>query len=260
MLLIFIIIVLFIYAKYLYSIIFIEGKIKIPYGEYKIRRIKYLIYQKHIDEIKQIAINSVGVVPNNPIFKGKKLDNKIVLIIYKNNTPIGLNIMFDYTYNKKKCLHTGLVLIDKKYQGNKLQSFAKINVILYTLENMFRSIYISDIGNSASGLRIFNKSIKNSYPNVIYNNKPDENLKKHANYLIKNLQHDILFSPKATFDDEKFIIRNARDTEDLSYLVMDECVATKSSDDRFNEYIKNNFSKMDDYLCMGKINLSNIFF
>lgn len=255
----FIFVLLILYLRYLYSLFFIEGKIKIPYNDYQIRRIKYFTYDNDIEELKKIAINSVGIIPKNPIFYNKNLDNKIVLIIYKNNEPIGLNIMFDYKFNNSKCLHTGLVLIDKKYQGNKLQYFAKINIILYIIENIFSNIYISDIGNSASGLRIFNKNIKNSYPNLIYNTKPDKFMIKLGNHICNNLKDEIRFSPES-FDQDKFIIRKARNTDDLKYLVDDNCVALLSSDEKYNEYIKNNLDKLDDYLCIGKINLFNVFF
>ena len=46
--------------------------------------------------LKTIAMNSINTIPNNPFFKGENLENKICLIIYHKNKPIGFNIMFDY--------------------------------------------------------------------------------------------------------------------------------------------------------------------
>ena len=260
MLFLFILLILFLNFKYIYSLIFIEGKIKIPYKNYYIKRIKHHIYDSHIDDLKKVAINSVGCIPNNPIFQGRNLGNKIVLIIYDKKKPIGLHIMIEYDYNNHKNLHTGLVLIDKSYQGKNLQSFSKINFYLYIFENIFRNIYVSDIGNSASGLKVFNRSIKNSFPNLLFNNKIDINYIKHGLNLVKNLQSEILFSKKTILDTEKFILKNSRDTNDLEYLNNDKCKATRSSDPKYNEYIDKNLGEYDDYLCMGKINLFNILF
>ena len=117
---------------YLYYIFLVKGIFKINIGEYSIRRIKYSLCEKDIDELKHIAINSVGIVPQNPIFSNKNIDNKIVLIVYHNNKPVGLNIMFDYEYENNTCLHVGLVLIDKEYQGKRIQEYTKYNGILFT--------------------------------------------------------------------------------------------------------------------------------
>ena len=260
MLLLFCGIFLFYLFNSFYSLFFIRGIFKIPYNNYKIKRIKYLINSENIKDLRTIALNSVGIIPNNPIFEGKNLDNKIVLIIYKNNEPIGLNIMFDYEFENKKCLHIGLVLIDKKHQGHKLQYFSKINIILYLIENIFKSIYISDIGRSASGLKIMNQSLKNSYPNLIYKTQPDNYSIKLSKYIFDNFKNDIQISPNATYDNENFIIHKSNDINGATYLVNDICESKKSSDERYNNYINNNIDILDEYLCIGKINILNIFF
>ncbi len=245
--------------NYIYNIFFIRGIYKIYFGEYSIRRIKYLINEKDIGELKEVAVNSVGIVPNNPIFKGKNLDNKIVLIIYHKNKPVGFNIMFDYEFESNKCLHVGLVLIDKNYQGKKIQEYTKYNGWLFFLENFYRTIYITDIGRSASGLKIFNKSIKNSYPNLLYKNTPNELYKKIFLNFINKFKDDTQMSPNAVGNINNFTISNSIDKYGGNYYLLQHGETRKSKDQNYNDLI-DTLPQNDDILAVGKINLFNIFF
>jgi len=256
---IFIIIFFYKIIYYIYELFFIRGTYHISLGEYSIRRIKYLITQKDIDELKHVAINSVGIIPNNPIFKGKNLDNKIVIIIYHKNKPVGFNIMFDYEFESNKCLHVGLVLIDKKYQGKKIQGYTKYNGILYMLENFYRSIYITDIGRSASGLKLFNKIVKSSYPNLLYNNIPNDLYKKIFLNFISKFKDDTQMSLNSIGDLDNFSISNSIDKDSGVYYLLQHENSRKSNDERYNNLISS-LGPNDDILSVGKINLSSFLF
>ena len=247
--------------RLIYKKIFICGFLKITFGEYSIKRIKYNFNNDVIDELKQIAINSVDIVPNNPFFYGKNLSNKIILIIYHKNKPVGFNVMFDYKYMNYKCLHIGLVLVDKNYMGKKLQNLTKYNIIFYLIENIFSNIYISDLGRSASGLKIFNNSVKNSYPNIKYNNPNNKIYKNIFNYFLTNFREDTQISSIATCDDNTFIIKKSNNKEGngANYLLNFEN-SRRSSDNIYNNYIEDNLEIEDEVLSIGKINIFNLFF
>jgi hypothetical protein len=246
-------------VKNIYKKIFIDGCIKIPLGEYSIRRIKYNFDDKIVSELKEIALNSVGIIPLNPYFKGKNLDNKIALIIYHKNKPIGFNVMFDYTYKNLKCLHLGLVLIDKNYQGKKIQNLTKYNIILYLLENIFSNIYLSDLGRSASGLKIFNTGVKNSYPNLIYNNKCTIEYKEIFNYFLNNFREDTQISTIATRNDETFVIEKANNKEGGANYLLDFEDTRKSKDEKYNNLIKS-INIEDIIFSIGIVNIIDSFF
>ena len=247
--------------RYIYKKIFMEGYIKIPIGEYSIRRIKYNFDNYTINELKEIALNSVNIIPDNPFFSGKNLDNKIALIIYHKNKAVGFNVMFDYKYDYKyKCLHIGLVLIDKNYMGKKLQTLTKYNTLLYLLENVFSNIYISDLGHSASGLKLFNASVKNSYPNIKYNNKNNEIYKGVFNYFLNNFRKDTLISSIAVGNDNTFIIKKSNNKEGGANYLLEFENSRKSLDDSYNNYIIDNLETEDEVLSIGKINIFNLFF
>lgn len=244
--------------NYIYMVFFIQGTYKINLGEYSIRRIKYLIKEKDINELKQIALNSVGIIPNNPIFKGKKLENKIVLIVYHKKKPIGFNIMFDYIFESNTCLHVGLVLIDKEYQGKRIQEYTKYNGILYMLENFYKSIYITDVGRSASGLKLFNKIVKNSYPNLLYKNTPTDVYKRIFLNFIQKFKDDTQMSHNAVGNTNTFSINNSIDKESGVYYLLEHGDSRKSNDQRYNDLI-NSIGPNDDILAVGKINLFSVF-
>ncbi len=246
--------------KILYKHIFILGKIKITLGEYSIRRIKYNFDSNTIDELKSIALNSVNIIPNNPFFNGKNLNNKIALIIYHKNKPVGFNVMFDYEYKNNKCLHIGLVLIDENYRGKKIQTYTKYNIITYLLENLFENIYISDYGRSASGLKIFNQGVKNSYPNLLYKTTCPQIYKEIFLYFLNNFKKDVLISDDVIPDEKTFITRNSNTkNSDANYLLKFND-STISKDEKYNEYINTNLGINDDVLSIGKINIINLIF
>ena len=102
--------------SFIYHLFFIFGyfKFHIPFSKYSFRRIKYNIPAKYINELRYIAHNSVNIVPGNPFFNSENLDNKIAMIIYDGEKPIGMNVMFDYKIKNElndfiRCLHIGLV-------------------------------------------------------------------------------------------------------------------------------------------------------
>ena len=244
--------------NYLYNILLIKGIFKIKIGQYSFRRIKYLLCEKDINELKQVAINCVGIVPKNPIFNNKNLNNKIVLIVYHKNKPIGFNIMFDYKYEMNTCLHVGLVLIDKEYQGKKIQEYTKYNGIFYILENFYKTIYITDIGRSASGLKLFNKIVKTSYPNLIYKNIPTNLYKKIFLNFINKFKDDTQMSLNSVGDENTFIIKNSCDKNAGVYYLLEHDNSRKSTDSQYNNLI-NSLGPNDDILSVGKINLFSIF-
>jgi len=246
--------------NYMYVTFLVHGLYKIYCGEYSIRRIKYCINSKDIEELKTIAIDSVGLIPNNPIFSGKNLDNKIVLIIYHKNKPVGFNIMFDYEYENEKCLHLGLVLINKNYQDKKLQVFSKYNIIPYMFENICRDIYITDIGRSALGLKLFNQGIKNSYPNLINNTLPTQFYKKLFKYFVNTFKEDTQIAINAIGDDDSFIVYKSNNNNGGANYLVEFNKSTVSKDEKYNKYINDNLDIEDEVISIGKVNMLTLLF
>lgn len=248
-----------VFTYFIYNKTFIKGCFKIQLGEYSIRRVKYNLDNNTINELKEIAINSVGIIPNNPFFKGENLQNKIALIIYHNNKPIAFNVMFDYKCKNLNCLHIGLVLVDKNHRGKKLQTFKIYNSILYLIENLFSNIYLSDLGHSASGLKIVNSNVKSSYPNLIYNTKSNDNYKQIFNYFIEKFKEDAQISTIAVGNDDTFIISNSNNLQGgASYLLEFESTRM-SKDSKYNDFMTR-MNKEDEVLSIGKINLLTYLF
>lgn len=250
---------LYLITNFIYKKFFINGEYKIPVGEYEIRRIKYNFDEKTINELKEVVMNSVNIIPNNPFFKGEKLQNKIGLIIYHKNKPVGFNVMFDYKYKNFNCLHVGLVLVDKNYRGKRIQNLTKYNVILYLIENLFTNIYLTDLGHSASGLKNFNLGAKNSYPNLIYNTKLNDDYRQIFNYFLDNFKEDTQVSTIAEGNDETFIITKSNNIQGGANYLLEFEDTRMSKDTRYNDYMKK-LNIEDEVLSIGKVNLLTVIF
>ena len=146
--------------------------------------IKFNFDDKTVNELREVAVSAVNIVPGNTFFNGQNLHNKIALIVYHKNKPVGFNVMFEYKCENMYCLNVGLVLIDRNFKGKRLQQLTKYNIVLYLIESFFKNIYLSNIGRSASGLQLFNLDVKKSYPNLIYKNNCTTDYKKIFNYSV----------------------------------------------------------------------------
>lgn len=230
---------------------FQKGDIKIKYGKYSFRRIKYKPQNKYILEMRKVAKNAVNCVPNNPFFEGKNLDNKICMIVYDGDKPIGLNVMFDYICNNKRCLHIGLVLVDKQYQGTGVQKYSPYNIIFYVLENIFEDTYITDIGSSATGMKLFNKGVKNSYPNIYDNTKCIPEYVEISKFFFNNFKEDVQISNSATLDE--FIVRGSNKPDGGAEYLLKFPDSRKSKDEKANLFMSK-LDKYDDIISVGIIN------
>ena len=157
-----------------------------------------------------------------------------------------------------QCLHIGLVLIDKNYRGKKIQNLTKYNTILYLIENLFSNIYLSDLGRSASGLKLFNLGVKNSYPNLIYNTNCNKEYKQIFNYFLNNFKDDTQISTIATGNDETFIIIKSNNSLGGANYLLEFEDTRKSKDEKYNDFI-NSIDKEDEIFSIGKINIINLF-
>lgn len=234
----------------------------IYWNGYKIKIYKhYEITNNLINEIKIISLNSVNTIPNNPIFYGKNKNNKQLLIIYKKNKPIAFNIMFDYKYDVYDCLHIGLTLIDKKYQGKSIKNLTIFNIIYYLIENYNKNIYISNLGRASTSFKLFNQIIDNSFPNYINNNINNDIYKSIFVYFFNNFKEDTQISKNATYNIEKFIIYDGNDCNGGSeYLITNknkQFVVSKNK--MYNQIFYDNLREYDDLFCIGKVNIFIIF-
>lgn len=210
-----------------------------------------------INDIKIISLNSVGTIPNNPIFYGKNKDNKRLLIIYDKNKPIGFNIMFDYKFKSYNCLHIGLVIIDKEYQGKGVKNLTALNIFYYLIEHYYTNIYITNLGRASTSFKLFNQIIDNSFPNYLNNNVNNEIYKSIFVYFFNNFKEDTQISKKSTYNIDKFIIYDGNNSDGGSdYLVSNknkQFVISKNNE--YNNIFYDNLNKYDDLFCIGKINI-----
>lgn len=218
-----------------------------------------------IDEIKTISINSVNTIPNNPIFNNENKNNKHLMIVYKNNKPIGFNIMFNYKCKEFNCLHIGLMLIDKNYQGREIKNFTFFNIIYYLVANYPDNVYVSNLGRASTTFKLFNKLVDNSYPNFMCDDNGGINndiYKSIFIYFFNNFKEDTQISKNATVNIEKFIIYNGNDSNGggSDYLILNKNKNfTMSKNEKYNKIFYSNLNDLDDLFCIGKINIFNIF-
>lgn len=219
------------------------------------------ITNKIILQMKQISLNCVNIIPNNPIFNYKNKKNKILLMVYKNTKPIGFNLMFDYEFKNYKCLHIGLTLIDKKYQGRGIKNVTVLNIIFYLVENWYKDIYITNLGRSSTSFKLFNQILDNSYPNYIQKTKNNEIYKSIFVYFLDNFKEDTQIYKYATYNLEKFIIYDGNNGDGGSeYIIKNEnksCTMTRNKE--YNEIFYEQLGPYDDLLAIGKINIFTIF-
>ena len=230
---------------------------------------KYLTKNsKVIDEIKTIAIESINLIPRYPVFEGKELYNKHIIIIYNNkDNPVAANIFFEWYYKKIKIYHMGLFLVSKNYQKNGLQyNLGCIQSYLNVYLNNFKEFYISDIGNSPSGFKAIDKY-------VCYELNPS--LKKKTSIEFKKLSKKIAkefydkhaiksagCSKLSKYDYDNMIIINANLKNGGGFHELVEFVSNRQS--RNNEY--NNFvnnlltSKFDEFVIIGKVSILYLLF
>jgi hypothetical protein len=212
--------------------------------------------------MRQIAMESINTIPNYPIFYGIEPENKMIMIIYHKDKPIGLNVSFNFEMNKKRCVHIGLVLISEKYKGKGIQKITPLNTILWGLfeNNWLHSIYITDLGRSASGLKIFNKILTNSYPNPSsQNSKPSKEYLEIASHFVNCFKQHAGISSIAQFDPNTFIIQDSNDGENggAVYLVP-FLKQIKTSSLQYLNYFSN-LGEHDEVISVGKIRPIQLF-
>jgi hypothetical protein len=100
--------------------------------------------------------------------------------------------------------------------------------------------------------------LKNSYPNLIYNNKCDDTYKQIFNYFFENFREDTKISSIAIKDDNTFIIKNSNNIIGGANYLSEFEDTRKSNDDKYNDLIKS-INKEDEILSIGKINFCNLF-
>lgn len=234
-------------------------------GKYSIRLINYYSIKRFtfphissscIEDLKIICKESVGIIPTNPIFKNQNLDNKIVMIVYHHSQPVAFNIMFDYIFQNKSCLHLGLVLVDKKYQRKGLQKLITWNSIIYILERCFQRVFFSDLGSSATGLKLFNENIPDSYPYLLtHRSKPTVFQKKLALYFFQQFKADTSVSLYSNFEEDRFILRgsNKKEGNGANYLLEHQTTRVSKSP-IYNEFFKQ-LRPEDEVLVIGSQNI-----
>lgn len=242
------------------KLLFVYISKTIYFNGYKIKIFKpNEITSNLIEEIKTVSLNSVNTIPSNPIFQNK--NNKYLLIIYKNNKPVGFNVMFYYKYKTFNCLHIGLTLIDKDYQGKGIKNFTFLNIIYYMIEHYNDDIYISNLGRASTTFKLFNKIVDNTYPNYINNNFNNDIYKSIFVYFFDNFKEDTQISKNATTNIEKFIIYDGNDSDGGSeYLISNKNKNfITSKNEEYNKIFYSNLNKYDDLFCIGKINIFSLF-
>ncbi len=248
------------FIKSLYNYVFKLGGINISIGNnYSFKRIKYNFNHSIIEDLKVVAMNSVDVIPNNPFFKGENLNNKIATIIYYKNKPVCFNVMFNFKYNNLNCLHLGLVLVDKNHRKNSFQKTCSIiNVVCYFIENIFDTIYITDVGRSPSGLQSFNNFLKNSYPNLIFSNNVNNDIYKEiCSYFVDTFKKDVQISDNAELDLNTFVIKNSNDIYGGATYLISNNSSTYSRNNIYNEYFQK-LNSTDEVISIGKLSLFHL--
>jgi GNAT superfamily N-acetyltransferase len=231
------------------------------YPTYHFQRFSKNISPEGIADLKKVAMGAIGRLPDNPIFDGKGIENKIVMVVYARagvgelKTPIAVNIMFDYVFQNKRCLHIGLVLVDQKYQGKGIQKILIWNAVLYMAQYFYTTIFMTDLGRSASGLRLWNENFPNSFPFPGRDRLPTPFYIEWATYFYNRFKTDCVISEESEWDPQTFIIRRSNQQQGggAHYLVgLEE--TRRSRNELYNQFI-DALGPEDEVLAVGSTNI-----
>jgi len=229
----------------LYYCLFIYGYLKIWLGKYSVRRLKFRL-GKYISDIEEIFNDTIGYFPK--LYYFDDFSDKIFLIIYDGNKPIGFNILVEID----NILEIELTIINPKYQHSKLKNYTIFSIFLYMIENihkiLFDNVYLIIYSRNATAFKLFNFYFKNCYPNLLKSISSD----KYKN--IFNLYKKYNEKENRIFNDETFIITNSfNDTDEFNFLTS-TYKTRQSTDIRYNHYISK-LEKTDGFCLITNFNL-----
>jgi len=221
---------------------------------------------KIVNDLQLISIGCFGDIINYPILYGKDFSNKNIIIIYDalTNEPISTNVSFNWRYKTYNIYHIGLFVILPKYQKKGLQSImAKIQFYNLLINNFYKTIYLTDIGRSATGFNKIDNLLPVNFPSLIKkNNSKTISLFKDIalEFYNKHAKISAGVSEKSNYIKDLMVIKNSNIKEGggfyqlLEYL---DCKESRNMD--YTNYVNKICPNLsDEFIIVGKLNFLNL--
>ena len=227
-----------------------------------------------LNDISIISEKTVGKIAPYPIFEGKNMFNKTIIICYnKLNQPIATNISFNFNSNtnentilnnntntntneKTNVYHLGLFLIIPEYQRKGIQKELSFYNVLnnFMLDNQ-SELYFTDIGRSASAINGIDK-ISTCYPTLNgLNNISSQFIDKCKSIAFNLYQNyakiDCAVSENSTYNYNKMVITNSNISGGFEELVIDKNNKSSgkvSRNKKYNDYLNDVCPNPEDEL------------
>lgn len=227
-----------------------------------------------LNEISDISEKTIGRVAPYPIFEGKNMFNKTIIICYnKLNQPIATNISFNFYSNtnentilndntnenineKINVYHLGLFLIIPEYQRKGIQKELSFYNVLnnFMLDNQ-SELYFTDIGRSASAINGIDKMCM-CYPTLNDLNNISQQFIYKCKEIAFNLYQnyakiDCAVSEKSTYDYDNMVITNSNISGGFEELVIDKNNKSSgkvSRNKKYNDYLNDVCPNPEDEL------------
>ena len=118
-----------------------------------------------------VCKSALGSVMDYPVMKGEGLKNKAVMMLYPRGSavPCAFNVAFSWDLYDGgvvvPCIHYGLFIVVPDHQKKGLQApLGFINIFLLWRHQKGKTVWMTDLGRSASGSRHFYGFMSHVYP------------------------------------------------------------------------------------------------
>ena len=129
------------------------------------------VIQDLTSKMSSICQEALGTVLSYPIFEGKGYENKAVILVYPKGSkePCAFSVCFHWKCGDKPIIHSGLFIVSPKHRGHGIQTpmgFVNLALLQFYLNRVYpnKQVWVTDLGNSASGLRAYSHFNKDVYP------------------------------------------------------------------------------------------------
>ncbi|CAB9521890.1 expressed unknown protein [Seminavis robusta] len=213
--------------------------------------------------LSSMCHDTLETVLDYPIMRGEGLENKAIILLYPkgSDVPCAFNVAFFwYLQDGTPCIHYGLFIVTPKHQRKGIQSpMGFVNIYLLLKKMNARTVWVTDLGRSASGSRHFVNFMSQVYPQPKIDHKDVDETKKHAIQLQvaqefhQRFQKDAGISPQSKL--RGMVIQGSNQAGGAVALVRANA-STRSRQSVYNQWIDTMCPEPEDEVVMvGQFNI-----
>ena len=199
------------------------------------------------------------------VFTGAKerLDRSVLTIIYRKGTdePVAFSALAILPVSLRgRCeevLHLGLAMIDPGFRGHGLSwALYGLTVMHMFVRRQLRPIWISSVSQVPAVVGLVDTGFSNVVPSIDRRRRPTLEQVAVAHQLMRHHRDGFGVGADASFDEERFVIRNAY-TGGSDHLKKSFENAAKHRVDAYNELCRRelDYERGDDFLQVGQYDL-----